>query len=288
MFLIYSSIVLENVSKSKKLSLIRTIYYIVILQPTMTEAMTEASYHQVTWKYDYHNYYSCESDLHKESAETMYTELIENEFYALEWVLWESVVNGVETVEAKWERDDWECDWSKEHKKQFANCIKNLTETPAYYEELGMRKDGQLPPWISRNNKKERYWFMMVLHQTPYTLGEVNFAGWNSMDDEKKAREASEEDNLIEMMKRDVENFVMSQKEIYQVTWKYKEEDGYHGEYDMEYEDAKYRYSEFIENESYALEWVVWEKVINDGEDFEVIERWKMDCWEYTCDICGS
>ena len=59
-----------------------------------------------------------------------------------------------------------------------------------------------------------------------------------------------------------------------QVTWKYKEEDGYHGEYDIEYESAQSMYTELIENEFYALEWVVWEKVINDGEDFEDIERW--------------
>tara|TARA_R110002020_G_scaffold7688_2_gene32048 strand:+ start:4434 stop:4751 length:318 start_codon:yes stop_codon:yes gene_type:complete len=59
-----------------------------------------------------------------------------------------------------------------------------------------------------------------------------------------------------------------------QVTWKYKEADHYHGEYDMDYESAQTMYTELIENESYALEWVVWEKVVNDGEDFEDVERW--------------
>ena len=59
-----------------------------------------------------------------------------------------------------------------------------------------------------------------------------------------------------------------------QVTWKNKEEDHYHGEYDMDYESAGTMYTELIEYEFYALEWVVWEKVVNDGEDFEEIERW--------------
>ena len=77
---------------------------------------------------------------------------------------------------------------------------------PAYYEELGMRTKRK--PWISRNNKKERYWFMMGLNQTPYTCGEVNFAGWNSMDDVKKAREASAEDIRIDEMKRDFEKSI--------------------------------------------------------------------------------
>jgi hypothetical protein len=66
----------------------------------------EATYHQVTWKYTHENYYRCDTDLEKESAETMYTELVEHKFYVLEWVLWESVVNDIENVEAKWETEE--------------------------------------------------------------------------------------------------------------------------------------------------------------------------------------
>jgi len=61
-----------------------------------------------------------------------------------------------------------------------AECIHALTYLPQEFEDFGQ----------DDIYCKERYWFMIVLKDTPFTRGEVNLAGWNSKDEADHARKA--------------------------------------------------------------------------------------------------
>ena len=88
------------------------------------------------------------------------------------------------------------------HREQFQETLRVLKEEPFAYEQRCIER-GDVAYWSSKprfhpeNFKKERYWFMIVLKDTPYTIGSCEFAGWNSGDDAKVARGEYEYENAV-------------------------------------------------------------------------------------------
>tara|TARA_R110000824_G_scaffold76743_4_gene194390 strand:+ start:836 stop:1099 length:264 start_codon:yes stop_codon:yes gene_type:complete len=79
--------------------------------------------------------------------------------------------------------------WHFWHKKKLTPIIKILEDEPLEFEIEGQADERLRKRGWTRNFVRERYWFMMILNDTPYTQGEINLAGWNSQDDANRARE---------------------------------------------------------------------------------------------------
>ena len=69
----------------------------------------------------------------------------------------------------------------------FAKCLFFLKNEPAAYEEFYNDYGGCPDGFIGT---KERYWFLMYLKDTPFSKGEIDLAGWNSLDECKHAKKA--------------------------------------------------------------------------------------------------
>ena len=88
------------------------------------------------------------------------------------------------------------------HREQFQETLRVLKEEPFAFEQRCIER-GDVAYWSSKpcfhpeNFKKERYWFMIVLKDTPYTQGLCEFAGWNARDDVKVARGEYENENAV-------------------------------------------------------------------------------------------